>query len=96
MAGADKSNWELSTAGDVAGALDWVRRRMDVKGKGLVLIAISENAIAVSKNAQLEPDIAARIVWNELDNIQRAFEQLKREKVTRGFARRTQGDAYEG
>lgn len=91
----NKDSWQLATAGDVAGALDWVRRRMNAKGKGLVLIAISENSIAFSKDPQLEPDVAARMVWHELDSIQRGFDQLKREKVTRGFARRTKGDASE-
>ena len=93
--GDNKDSWALSTAGDVAGALDWVRRRMDAKGKGLVLIAISENAIAYAKNPQLEPRAAAQMVWNELDSLERGFEELKRMKVSRGFQKRTKGDASE-
>lgn len=91
----NNDSWKLETALDVAKCLDWTRRRMNGKGKGLVLIAISENAIAFAKDPQLDPQTAARMVWNELDSIERGFERLKIEKVTRGCAKRTPGDAHE-
>ena len=91
----NKDSWQLKTALDVAKCLDWTRRRMNAKGKGLVLIAISENAIAFAKDPSLDAKAAARMVWQELDSLERGFENLAIEKVTRGFARRTPGDAHE-
>lgn len=91
----NNSSWQLETALDVAKCLDWTRRRMNAKGKGLVLIAISENAIAFAKDPSLDAKQAAQMVWHELDTVERGFQKLGIEKVTRGFARRTPGDAHE-
>ena len=86
---ADNSNsWELKTPDDVAGALDWVRRRM--KGNGLVLIAVGVNTIAFAKDPKLDSDDAANMLADQAATLRREFERISTDKVTRGFARREQ------
>lgn len=80
------SEWELSSAQDVAEALDWIRRRM--KGRGLVIVAVGVNSVAYSKEADVKPEDAAELVAAQVPNLRKGFAQLRSHRVTRGASRR--------
>jgi hypothetical protein len=84
--GDNPKSWKLETAGDVAEALDWLRRRMGASG--LVLIAIGINTVAVCKDAKISPADAADLVESELPTLKQGFAQLQTRSETRGFLRR--------
>ena len=78
------NSWPLKSAQDVAGALDWIRRRMN--GNGLVLVAIGTNSVAYALDAKMPVRDAMELLQAQIDTgaIERGFEDLKRQKVTRG------------
>ena len=83
-------DWELQSAGDVAEALDWLRRRM--KGRGLVLVAISEHAVSCSKEVKVSPDQAVRLVEESLRVMRSTLERAQARKETRGCGAREDRD----
>ncbi len=80
----NKDAWPLKSAQDVAGALDWIRRRMN--GSGLVLVAIGTNSVAYALDAKMPVRDAMELLQAQIDTgaIERGFEGLKLQKVTRG------------
>jgi hypothetical protein len=77
---------EMTKAEDVAQALDWVRRRM--KGKGLVLVAISPQAVVWSKEASVSAQDASELLEAQMPTLRRGFEQCKYLGVTRYWSKR--------
>lgn len=80
--------WEIKSAGDVAEALDWLRRRM--KGSGLLLVAIGPNSVAYALDPQMKASDAVEALQAQIQGgtLERGLEDLERERVTRGFRRR--------
>lgn len=80
---AENRDWKIETADDVAQALDWLRRRMN--GKGLVLIAVGVNSVAICKDTGVTPEDAAALIEQQQPALRTAFNSLKERKVTRGY-----------
>jgi len=83
------AEWKIESAGDVAEALDWLRRRM--QGKGLVLMAVGANSVAFCKDVAVSPDDAADLIEAQLPTLRRGFAQIQSQRVTRGFSAREDG-----
>lgn len=69
-----KKEWELKSAKDVAGAVEWVRRR--TKGRAMVVIAIGANSVAYSKDPRISPQDAANLLQSQLTAIRAGFERI--------------------
>lgn len=78
--------WPIKNPMDAAEALDWLRRRM--KGNGLLLIAVSPNSLAFSKDPELHTGDAIDILRDELETLQAGLDGLRAKRVTRDVARR--------
>lgn len=72
-----KNAWALSTAKDVANALEWIRQRTE--GKTLVLVAIGRGGIAFSKHSEVTPTEAMELLEEELGNIKQGLERMEAE-----------------
>lgn len=79
---AEKKEWEIKSARDVAEALEWVRRRS--KGRALVLVAIGVNSVAYAKDPAVSPADAARLVHSQLTVLRDGFEKIHAQTTTRG------------
>jgi hypothetical protein len=82
----DKVKWEINGAEDVANAIDWVRRRAN--GKVLAIVAIGENAVAISKEVKVSPEDAADMLEAQANVLRRGFAQIHSQRVTRGYVKR--------
>jgi len=83
-----KDGWEFKTAADLAGFLDWGRRRMNVRSKGLLLVAIGLNSVAYAKAPDLRVDDAIRLLEAQLETLRRGLAEAEAARVTRGSKRR--------
>lgn len=88
MANEPKEGWPPKNAAKLTEVADWMRRGMNVHGKGLLVLAVGENSISFAKDPNISAQDAAGILWKNLDNLVRGLERLRNEGVTRGFIQR--------
>jgi hypothetical protein len=84
----DKKGWAFESAADLEGFLDWGRRRMNVRSKGLILVAIGLNSVAFAKEPGLSVEDAIRLLEDNLQTLKRGLKDAEAARVTRGSRRR--------
>ena len=84
-----KDGWEFKTAADLEGFLDWGRRRMNARSKGLLLVAIGLNTVAFAKDPELRVADAIHLLEAQLETLKRGLAEAEAARVTRGSKRRT-------
>lgn len=82
----EKKDWALKTGDDVAGALDWVRRRMGTSG--FLVVAVGLNSVAYAKDPKLSPKDAVEMLEAQLKMLRQGFHTIESQRVTRGCGKR--------